>query len=268
MKKQYIQIIGLAAALLLIVSLPAAFTKKDSGYRVGEIELFSVEADFFQKPKEEYNIWEQVKLIRDSSVVWESKLNDYIPESQIKETETELLQEMEVQLRIIQSYHGLPELTFSDMEHCVIKKATFMSTEHKKYAEVLDLWIIQAVYHEFAISVYMDCKTFALYDVSILSKNDDFVYPSDLTSDGFWEYLNAFSTFDGTNDDMFSAHTSYGAQGIHLHLWSENKTTHNTSMYCLHTAVDANTSQSFYEYEYSDPTHYIIVEQENEATSQ
>ncbi len=240
MKKQaYLQSTLLTAALLLIVLAPVLFIQREQNYMLNQVSLFSVEADAFQEAvKENYNLWEQLKIYRDSpTVMGTSRLDSSYMES-AEEIETVLLEQMEQQLKKLMDCNALPFLDLSTRGSSTIEKETYVGISGETYSKVLDVWMIHAEYPGFLVYAYMDSHVFALYDLAIVSMDYNFAYSSDLTAQGFLEYLHSFSAVDEEDEELFHVLESslYAPKEIHLCLWSENKHTQHTASYCFHAA--------------------------------
>lgn len=225
---QTIKIICLFTLLILIVCIPAALSKNQNDYMTNEISLFPVEADAFHASEEEkYSLWERIKIPQKSTTVRIIDRNEFNSMSFNNESAEEMIHYMEEQIRKIQDCKGLPEYEFSDILQGSVTKDIYMDTANPKYMNIFGIWEIYAEYEDFYVIAYMDSKTFALLDVLMEAKEkaEDFVYPPDVTPDGFLEYLSFFNDAEAGDDEKILAYGDYGQRKVHLYLGSVNKTT-------------------------------------------
>lgn len=205
--KQYIKIMALFALLFGVVSIPAFFIKHQSDHSFDQIVLYPVDGVQFgsddgshgdNPPVQDYSIWDRIKLIGSSGVVIQSaEYTDLQANANLRES---LLPVMEEQFMLLQTFNALPDLSFSDIVSASFSKVTYMdaSSAVSIPESMLRIWEIQIEYRDHYILAYMDADISALYDITVLSKNNDFQYASSISENGFWDYLRLFS--DGTNE--------------------------------------------------------------------
>lgn len=230
--RQNVKIMCLFTLLMFIVCIPAVLSRSRNDYMTDEISLFPVEADAFNaSAAKEYNLWERIKIPQKTTTVMVLDTNEFEQMSISDEAAKELIHSMEEQLQKIQECQGLPELKFSEISKGHVMTDLYMDTVNPKYVDILGVRSIYAEYEDFAVNACMDTRTFALLDVVIRAKTEDFIYPSDVTPDGFLEYLSFFSDIEEENEEQFLAYGEYGPREMHLYLGSVNKITGERILY-------------------------------------
>lgn len=238
--KQYVKILSLFALLFVVVFVPAFFIKYQHNHSFNQTVLYPVDAVQFgsddgshddNPPVQDYSIWDRIKLIGSSSVVIHfAEYTDLQANANLQES---LLPIMEEQLMLLQNFHALPDLSFSDVVSASFYKKTYMAvspategyTNISKPESMIHIWEIQAEYRDFHVIAYMDADTSALYDITISSKGSDFLYPSSISEVGFLEYLLEFSDGENKSGDVFSAGGFYSGKMICLYPLSVDKQT-------------------------------------------
>ena len=184
---------------------------------------------------QDYNLWERIKIVNQSvKVVSSSIISDFKNENVANQAITEILKAMEKQLTTLCEYNALPDLVFSDVLQVSVFKETYtLQTEVLRSELSISVWAIDAEYENYHVYAYMDTELSALYDVTIQAKKQNFIYETDISANGFLEYLMPFSAIPNVQEreELFSANGSYSGQTIVVHLYSVNKETNKFTSY-------------------------------------
>lgn len=235
--KQGIKVIIMFVLLFAIVGTPLLFMEYQNRRIINEIVLSPmqpVQIDGKNELIQDYNIWERIGIITQTIKVRSSILTDFKNEEIANLAVTEIIKTMEKQLTTLCEYNALPELTFSNLIEASVFKETYAYQPEEISSKLsISIWAIQAEYEDYYIYAYMDTEMSALYDITILSQNDDFVYQPDISKNGFLEYLLTFSPVSDiyVGDELFMANGSYTEQIISLHLCSINEVTNQFTNY-------------------------------------
>ena len=181
---------------------------------------------------EALSIWERIKLLGSSvpTAVTGTHANT-------ESLANNMLSVLEEQLRSLVALSALPDLSFSDAVSISFVKETYMPISSDGYVNLIkpdhmiSIWKIQVEYQDFRVLAYMDTEISAIYDITISSKDSDFLYPSSISEVGFLEYLLEFSDGENKSGDVFSAGGFYLEKMICLYPLSVDKQTGQTVAY-------------------------------------
>lgn len=236
--KQGIKIIIMFVLLIAVVGTPLFYMEYQNQHMIDEIILSPIEpiqTGGDNVTPQDYNLWERINIVNQSvKVVSSSLIADFKNENVANQALTEIIKTMEKQLMTLCEYNALPDLMFSDVLQVSVFKETYtLQTEALRSELSISVWAIEAEYENYHIYAYMDIELSALYDVTIQAKKQNFVYESDITANGFLEYLMTFSDIPDVQEhkELFSANGSYSGQTIVLHLYSVNKETNKFTSY-------------------------------------
>lgn len=235
--KQGIKVIIMFALLFAVVGAPLFYMEYQNRHMINEIILSPmqpIQTDGENGTAQDYNIWERIGIINQSVKVKSSVLTDFKNENIANQAVTEIVKTMEKQLTTLCEYNALPDLTFSEVIDVSVFKETYTyQTEVIRSDFSISVWAIDAEYENYHVYAYMDTEMLALYDITIQSKNNNFIYETDISANGFLEYLLTFSPITDVQerDELFSANGSYLRQTIVLHLYSVNKETNQFTAY-------------------------------------
>ena len=231
--KQGMIILSLFALLFAIVFVPMFYMEYQNSTMLKEFYISPVKTTRLDSPSpknEDYNIWEHIGIKEHSVVVTAT-----VP----AESNTELREKMEEQLAVICRYKALPALSLTGVKQVSVMKETYMEKPSSgDYVDihdsdhVLNVWGITVEYQHYVVCAYMDAETDAIYDVTIVTKDTDFLYSSEITDTGFLEYLKSFSEEPTDSGIAFSAGSYYSKGKICLYLQDSRQTVYrfNTSI--------------------------------------
>lgn len=235
--KQGMKIIIMFVLLLAVVGAPLFYTEYQNRHMINEIILSPMQpihTNGENETEKDYNIWERIGIVNQSVKVRSSVLSNFKNEDIANQAVTEIAKTMEKQLTTLCEYNVLPDLTLSDVIQVSVFKETYThQTEALRSELSISVWAIEAEYENYHVYAYMDTKLSALYDVTIQAKNHNFIYETDISANGFLEYLMTFSAIPNVQEreELFSANGSYLGQTIVLHLYSVNKETNKFTSY-------------------------------------
>lgn len=235
--KQGIQIIMIFVLLFAVVGAPLVYMQYQNRHMLNEVRLAPMQpwqTDAKNEIAQDYNIWERIGIINQSVRVSSPFLSAFKDESIANQAIAEIIKAMEKQLTTLHEYHALPDLTFSDVLEASVSKETYTyKTETIRSDLSISVWAIHAEYESFHVYVYMDTKISALYDVTIQSKKNYFIYGKDISENGFLEYLQTFSPIPDVQEreEMYTAYGSYMGKTVALYLYSVNKETNKFTEY-------------------------------------
>ncbi len=233
--KAYVPMVVLSLILLFLVISPTLFIKAESNYMVDKISVSMVKADSYKEEFEEnYNFWEQLKVFYNYSFMWENELQASYVESNGVKTYGVVIEQLEKQLKEIQNYHGLPEMTLADSYSSVVKN-TYVKINSERDTEVLEVWAVELICMDYEIYAFMDSRTYAIYDISIRAVSEEFDYDdSKISGSGFMNYLKSITPLEETDEEGFFVESDYGKKAIHLCLMSWNQDSKYEASYCFH----------------------------------
>lgn len=232
--KQGINITVMFVLLVAVVGAPLFYMEYQNQHMINEVILSPMEpiqTGSDNITPQDYNLWERIKIVNQSvKVASSSIITDFKNENVANQAITEIVKNMEKQLTTLCEYNALPDLAFSDVLQVSVFKETYILQ-----TEVLSIsvWAIYAEYENYHVYAYMDTELSALYDVTIQAKKQNFIYETDISANGFLEYLMTFSAIPNVQEreELFSANGSYLGQTIVLHLYSVNKETNKFTSY-------------------------------------
>ncbi len=230
--KQCIKVILMFVLLIAVAGAPLFYTEYQNNSMINEFIISPVQTDGTNSTKQKYNFWERIGTV-DKSVKIRTPLFSYFNYDNLAgKAEAEIIKSLEKQLTIVCEYNALPDLTFSEAKQLSVFKDTYTNMQSSAELEI-SVWAIYAEYEDYHIYAYMDTETSALYDITILSKTDNFIFQSDISENGFLEYLLTFSPIPNVQerDELFSANGSYTEKTIVLYLYSVNKSTKQSTAY-------------------------------------
>lgn len=230
--KKCIKVILMFVLLFAVVSAPLFYTEYQNKSMINEFVISAVHTDGTNSTKQKYNFWERIGTVNESVKIRTSLFNYFYDDASAFKAEEEIINSMEKQLKTLCKYNALPNLTFSQVKQLSVFKETYTNMPPSDELKI-SVWAIYAEYENYHVYAYMDTETSALYDITILSKNDSFIYQSDISENGFLEYLLTFSPIPNVKerDELFSATGSYTEKTIVLHLYSVNKSTEQFTVY-------------------------------------
>lgn len=244
--KQYIKIISLFALLFVVVSVPAFFMEHQRNLSFNKTVFYPVDAVQFgdnndshgnDPHEQDYSIWDRIKLIGGANVAIQSvEYTDFEANANLRES---LLPLVEEQLSLLQSFGALPDLSFSDVVSTLFTKITYADVvpTTEEYANIsnaeslIHIWEVQIEYRDFHVLAYMDTYNSVLYDITILSESNSFLYSSSISENGFLEYLQQFSNEPNEGDNVFTAGGYYTERMIRLYPVLLNTQTRQMSPY-------------------------------------
>ena len=219
--KKHATVIAMFLLLFAVVLTPLFYFEYQNEHVLMEFFVsptHTAHLDIPSAQKQNYSIWERLDILNASVTVRAS-----VP----VESKTELRKKMEEQLAAVALYQALPDLSFSGvMEVSVYKESYIDAASSSAYPDrlnpdlTINVWAISAEYRDFYVYTYMDTVTYALYDITILSKNTDFLYPAGTSENGYLEYLKAISDIPSGLRKPFSAAGYYAKRQISLCLYS------------------------------------------------
>lgn len=259
--RQSMLIVSLFALLFAVVFVPMLFIEYQNDNMLREFYVSSANVpmldvlDASNSKSENYNIWEHLVILKKSVVVKAT-----VP----TEAKAELLERMEKQLAEICRYNAIPLISPTGVIQSSVIKETYMDRPSSgSYTDILDsdqvlsVWEIIVEYQDYVVCAYMDTETDAIYEITIVTKESDFLYQPEITDTGFLEYLRSFSDTPPELGMNFSAWSYYAAGKINLSLCSVegnseltmyqfDNTMRNDSypMYIMITESDAGASIS------------------------
>lgn len=230
--KQCIKVILMFVLLTAIVGAPLLYKEYQNSRMINEFIISPLQTDVTNDTKQKYSFWERIGTVDKSVKIRTSILDDFNYGSLAVKAEAEIIKSMEKQLITVSEYNALPDLTFSEPQYVSVFKETYTKMSPSAELEI-SVWAIYAEYEDYYIFAYMDTETSALYDITILSQTDNFIYQSDISENGFLEYLLTFSPIPNVQerDELFSATGSYTEKVIELYLYSVNKSTEQFTAY-------------------------------------
>lgn len=256
--KQIMIIVSLFALLFAVVFIPMLYIEYQNNNILNEFYISPVKTTHLDRPspkKEDYNIWERIGLI-NTSIVVKSTVST--------ESRTKLREEMEKQLAAISRYKAIPDISLTGVMQVSVNKETYMDKPSSgdyidilDYARVLNVWEIIVEYQNYVVRAYMDTETNAVYDLTIVTKNTDFIYQSEISDTGFLKYLKTFSDVPSELGMAFSAGSYYSGGKICLYLCSAGKDSGLTIYRFNNTAV--TDAYPMYKVTESDDKYCISV---------
>lgn len=219
--KQYTIVIVMFLLLFAVVLMPLLYFEYQNEYVLMEFFVSPTHTPHLDIPntqKQTYSIWERLDILNNSVMVRAS-----IPVG----SKAELQKKMEEQLTLLFLDHALPALSFSEVMEISVYKETFIDAKSSPADSdklnpdlTINVWAISAEYQDIYVYAYMDTVTYALYDITIISKNTDFLYPAGTSANGFLEYLKTISDIPSDMRKSFSAAGYYAKRQISLCLYS------------------------------------------------
>lgn len=236
--KQIMIIVSLFALLFAVVFIPMFYIEYQNNNMLNEFYISPVKTTHLDRPskkEEDYNIWERIGIINTPIVVISTVST---------ESRTKLREEMETQLAAICRYKAIPDISLTGVMQVSINKETYMDKPSSGgYIDILDsdrvlnVWEIIVEYQNYVVRAYMDTETNAIYDITIVTKNTDFLYQPGISDTGFLEYLKTFSDVPSDLGMAFSAGSYYSGGIICLYLCSVDKDSKLTIYRFNNTAV-------------------------------
>lgn len=245
--KQIARIASLFLLLFAVVTVPALLLERRSGrllntatcYSVEAVELggaVAAEADLGPggEEAETGTLWERLALINSADVAIEGEKYELYVDLEEEAPRKELLPHMEEQLGRLVELNALPPLFFSGVRQVSFTRKTYMQTPGESWTEgALSLWDIQASYEGdtahsvkygvtinynegLYVRVLMDAETYALYEITIIAKNDPFLYPAEISAQGYLDYLQTFSSRPEEDAGRIAVDGRYGERAIYL----------------------------------------------------
>ncbi len=220
-QKQWIKILLLFMALILIAATPLILADAQSSSLMNKVVLSLNETDDQPAGKisaSQESVWDRIRRVQRFSYVKVKTETDSAFFS--KQAKEELIQAMEEQLTVIKKYHALPSLDFTAARRAESSRVIYWQGDSQLESGI-STWHLCVEYPNFRVYAHMDAETSALYEVTILfdvSKKANFTLSSDINEKGFLQYLNAFSKGASMAKNKVTVKGQYTKKRIHLAL--------------------------------------------------